>query len=111
VQPKEATMTKIKIYLDTVRECWLRRDFIADDVLYEADYMARFDPGGWIRPTPAGARLYALWEVLVTAPLTAVRQASCKHPNMIDESWSGPDSGGDGGTCPDCDFSFHHVYY
>lgn len=35
----------------------------------------------------------------------------CDHPNWEDDSYGGPDSGGDGGSCPDCGFSFWHQYY
>lgn len=35
----------------------------------------------------------------------------CKHKRWVDESYGGPDSGGDGGHCKDCGFGFWHQYY
>lgn len=101
----------LKNYIKFVREGWKHREQIADDVLYEADYFAKFEPGTWIRPTLAGARLYALWQILVMDPICEIKYLRCKHENMIDESWGGPESGGVGGSCPDCNFSFSQTMY
>lgn len=101
----------LKIYLSAVRSVWPLREQIADDVLYEAEYMRRFAPGEWIQPTRAGARLYALREALFSAPIAAVKQARCDHPRMIDKSHAGPDSGYDAGECPDCGFTYHVSMY
>lgn len=37
----------------------------------------------------------------------------CEHRghDYIDESWCTPDSGGDGGTCRRCGYSWSHTYY
>lgn len=102
----------IKIYLEAARRAWAMRDSIASDVLYEAAYHKRFcEEEPWIQPNERGARLYAMYEALIVEPLRAVRMERCPHHNMIDESWAGPESGGDGGTCADCGWSFRNVYY
>ena len=44
-------------------------------------------------------------------PLSRRLVKKCKHRHWIDTSWTGPESGGDGGYCRDCGYSFHHVYY
>lgn len=66
------------------------------------------EPG--IRPNEMGIRLLVWWEYLFLQPYIITRMAFCSH-DYHDESWAGPESGGDGGTCVKCGHSFHHVYY
>lgn len=35
----------------------------------------------------------------------------CPHKAWEDESWAGPESGGMGGRCRHCGYSFHHTLY
>lgn len=64
-----------------------------------------------IRPNRAGILLLAFWRVLMIETYWHVRQHYCKHENMVDESYGGPDFGCMAGSCPDCGFAYHHTLY
>ena len=64
-----------------------------------------------IRPNKRGIRLLAVWEKFIVTPIMLVRQYFCKHENMEDESYGGPDSGCMAGTCHDCGYSYRHRLY
>ncbi len=52
-----------------------------------------------------------LCEHIFIAPYWIIRQHFCRHSRWVDEGYGNPDSGGDGGHCPDCHFAFWHTYY
>lgn len=43
--------------------------------------------------------------------MNARARAKCEHKRMIGTGWGGPDSGGDGGYCPDCGYSWEVTFY
>lgn len=65
-----------------------------------------------IQPTEIGIYLLALF-YLMQNKYRDIRywMFPCKHKNWVDESYGNPDSGGDGGYCKDCGWSFWHQYY
>lgn len=65
-----------------------------------------------IQPTTIGLYMLALY-YMAMSKMREFRYwlIPCKHKNWIDWSYGNPDSGGDGGYCEDCGFSFWHQYY
>lgn len=54
-------------------------------------------------PLPPGVPSYS--------KLSPRRVKLCKHRRWVDTGYGGPESGGDGGYCRDCGYSFWHQYY
>jgi hypothetical protein len=42
--------------------------------------------------------------------ITSLQCALTQH-KIIDESWGGPESGGESGYCTRCDYSYHQIMY
>lgn len=62
-------------------------------------------------PTRIEIWVKMVWEHYFIIPYWIIRQHYCRHPRWVDESYGNEDSGGDGGHCPDCHFTFYHTYY
>jgi hypothetical protein len=44
-------------------------------------------------------------------PMSKRLMKKCKHKRWIDDGYGNTESGGDGGHCKDCGYSFWHQYY
>lgn len=52
-----------------------------------------------------------VWDNRVFNAYKQWKMEHCKHKNMTDESYGGPNSGYIGGHCPDCGFEYHSSLY